>query len=245
MKPSPSSPSRFSLGTTTSVNGELGGVLGVQPDLVEVATALEALHAALDDQQADALVAGLGVGARDHDDQVCVDAVADEGLGPVQQVVVALVDGGGAHALQVAARAGLGHRDRGDRLAGHAPGQPAPLLLVGADAGDVGNDDVGVHGEPGAARAGAGLLVGEDHVVAEVGDPRAVVLLRDVEAQQPRLARLEPQLAGDDPVLLPLVVERDDLPLVERPRGLAEVLVLGGVEVGHGGPFDGEKIVTN
>ena len=46
---------------------QLGGVLGVQPHLVEVAPALEALHAALDDEQADALVAGVGVGPADHD----------------------------------------------------------------------------------------------------------------------------------------------------------------------------------
>ena len=45
------------------VEEQLGGVLGVLADLVEVAAALEALHAALDDEQADALVAGVGVGA--------------------------------------------------------------------------------------------------------------------------------------------------------------------------------------
>ena len=92
----------------------------MQADLVQVAAALEALHAALDDEQADALVAGLGVGAGDHDHQVGVDAVGDEGLGAVEQVVVALVDGGGADALQVAAGARLGHRDGGDHLAADA-----------------------------------------------------------------------------------------------------------------------------
>ena len=85
--------------------------------------------------------------------------------------------------------------------------------------------------KPGAAGAGAGLLLGEDHVVAEVVDPGAAVLLGDVEAEQPRLARLEPQLARHDAVLLPLVVVGDDLLLEEGPRGLAEVLVLGLEEV--------------
>ena len=42
--------------------GQLGGVLGVLADLLQVAPALEALHAALDDQQADAAVALGGVG---------------------------------------------------------------------------------------------------------------------------------------------------------------------------------------
>ena len=60
--------------------GQLGGVLGVQADLVEVAAALEALHAALDDQQREALRALVGVGLRDDDHQVGVDAVGDERL---------------------------------------------------------------------------------------------------------------------------------------------------------------------
>lgn len=62
MKPLPSGPSRFSLGTWTSVKLSSAGVLGVQPDLVEVAAWPEALHAALDDEQADAVVTGLGAG---------------------------------------------------------------------------------------------------------------------------------------------------------------------------------------
>ena len=95
-------------------------------------------HPALDDEQADALVAGVRVGARDHDHEVGEDAVADERLGAVEHVVVALVDGGGADALQVRAGARLGHRDRGDQLAADQPGQPAPLLLVGRQRADVG-----------------------------------------------------------------------------------------------------------
>ena len=67
MKPEPSSPSRFSFGTCDVVEEQLGGVLRLEADLLEVAAALEARHAALDDEQADALVAGVGVGARDHD----------------------------------------------------------------------------------------------------------------------------------------------------------------------------------
>ncbi len=110
--------------------GQFGGVLGVQADLVEVAAALEALHAALDDQQREALRALVGVGARHDDHQVGVDAVGDEGLGPVEDVVVALFDRPGLDALQVAAGAGLGHRDRGDELAGAELGQPALLLLL-------------------------------------------------------------------------------------------------------------------
>ena len=53
--------------------GQLGGVLRVEPDLVQVAAALEALHAALDDEQREALGALVGVGARHDDHEVGVE----------------------------------------------------------------------------------------------------------------------------------------------------------------------------
>jgi hypothetical protein len=139
--------------------------------------------------------------------------------------VVALVHGGRAHPLQVAAGTGLGHRDRRDQLAAHQTRQPALLLLLGAQLADVGDDDVGVHGEPEPTRAGPGDLLGDDRVVAEVLDPGAAVLRRDVEAEQALLAGPEPDLTTDLAVLLPLVVMGDDLLLHEGTHGPAEVLV--------------------
>jgi hypothetical protein len=53
---------------------QLRGVLGVQPHLRELAASGEAGHVALDDQQREALVAGLGIGAGDHNAQIAVDA---------------------------------------------------------------------------------------------------------------------------------------------------------------------------
>ena len=50
----------------------------------------------------------------------------------------------GAHALQVAARAGLGHGDGRDHLALGHPGQPGALLLLAAVVEDVGRGDIGV-----------------------------------------------------------------------------------------------------
>ena len=46
-----------------------------------------------------------------------------------------------AHALQVGAGAGLGHRDGADQFAGRELGQPAFFLLLGAVVKDVGRDD--------------------------------------------------------------------------------------------------------
>ena len=86
--------------------------------------------------------------------------------------------GGGLDALQVAAGAGLGHRDGGDQLAAAEPGQPALLLLLGGQVAQVRRDDVVVQPEPDAAGADPDHLLVEDGVVAEVLDPAAAVLLR-------------------------------------------------------------------
>ena len=207
--------------------GQLGGVLGLQADLVEVAAALEALHAALDDQQREALRALVGVGARDDDHQVGVDAVGDEGLRAVEHPVVALLDRAGLDALQVAAGAGLRHRDRRDEFAGAEPRQPALLLLLGGQPQQVRRDDVVLQREAEAAVAARGGLLGDDHVVAEVGVAAAAVLLRHRHAEKALLAGLQPDAAVDDLVLLPLLVERRDVALEERAVGLAEQLVFG------------------
>ena len=88
-KPVPSSPSRFSTGTRAVVEEELGRVVGVLATLVDLVAALEALHAALDDDHREALVRVIA-GAHGRHDLVGVDAVADEGLGAVDDVVVAV-----------------------------------------------------------------------------------------------------------------------------------------------------------
>src|SRR3546814_2136677 len=67
----------------------------------------------------------LGIGLDADEDQVGVLAVGDEGLRPVDDIVIAILLRGRAHPLKVAAGARFGHRDRGDRLARHHPGQPA------------------------------------------------------------------------------------------------------------------------
>ena len=53
--------------------------------------------------------------------------------------------------------------------------------------------------KPGPRRTGARGLLGQHHVVAEVLDAGAAVLLLDVEAQQPGLAGLAPHLADTMP----------------------------------------------
>ena len=155
---------------------QLRGVLRVQPDLVEVAAPLEARHAALDDEQADSPGSRRGIGLGRHDHEIREDPVADEGLRPVEDVVLAVADGGGRHALQVTARPRLGHRDRGDELPGAEPGQPPPLLLRRAQRRQVRPDDVVVQADRHAGEAAERL--DEDGVVPEVRVAAAAVLLR-------------------------------------------------------------------
>jgi hypothetical protein len=97
---------------------QLGGVLGVHADLVEVAPPLEALHAALEDQQRHPGVLQRRIGLHRGDHEIGVDAVGDDRLGTVDDVVVAVADRRGGHRGKVGADARLGHRDRGDLAAG-------------------------------------------------------------------------------------------------------------------------------
>ena len=91
-------------------------------ELVQRLPARESLEAlGLDHQQRIALRAGLEIRAYDEADEVGVQAVRDERLGAVDDVVVAVAHGGGGDAAQIGAGAGLGHRDRADELAADEP----------------------------------------------------------------------------------------------------------------------------
>ena len=138
------------------VEEQLGGVLGVQSDLVQVAAPLEAVHAPLEHHERHAGVTSLGIGLHRHDDQVGVDPVGDEGLRPVHHIVVAVADRRGPDVGQIRARPRLGHRHRRDQLTRADPRQPPGLLLLGGQVQEVGHADVVVQaeGQPGATQAG-------------------------------------------------------------------------------------------
>ncbi len=169
-----------------------------------------------------------GVGLGHHDDQVGVNAVGDERLGAVEDVVVPILDRLGLDALQVAAGARLRHRDRGDQLTRAELGQPALLLLLGAQPDQIRRHHVVVQAEPPqSAEAARGDLLGDDGVIPEVRDTAAAVLLGDRHAQEALLARLQPHAAIDDLVPLPLPVERRDVPFEKRAEGITEHVVFG------------------
>ena len=175
---------------------------------------------------------------------------ADVGLLAVQDVGLLLLvprrdrlDGG-----EVAAAAGLGGVDAGERLAGGHGRQHFLLELLGAvPVDDVRPADGEQRVDGGAhAEVGAGDLVDGDHRVDEalvVGERHAAVLLGDGGAEHAHLGH-----AGGDVVrdaVLGLVdaagarLEVLDQPLAD---GLAVHLLLGGVAEVHAAPSSGTVI---
>ncbi len=215
---------------------ELGRVGLVHADLVELASVDEALHAALDHEQRDALGALGRVGPGGHDDEVGLVAVGDEGLGAVEDPGVTVADGGRLEGGEVGAAGGLGHRDGADELAARHAGQPALLLLLGAEVDDVGRAHVGVDAEAGARRGvEAGHLLGDDGVEAVVVDAGAAELLGDVETEEALLAGLEPDVARDRLALDHLLGAGRERAGDELARRRAHRLVVLVVDVaGHG-----------
>jgi hypothetical protein len=125
----------------------------------------------------------------------------------------------------------------GSVIAAGDAGQPAPLLLLGAVAQEVGQCDVVVQrdAEPGGGGAGPGGLLADHHVEPEVVHPAAAELLRDRHPQEAGLARGGEQLAPDDAGGLPVGQVRHHLAVEEGPHGLAECLVVRLEEVSpHG-----------
>ena len=233
MKPWLSSPIRLAPGTRTFVEEELGGVGLVLADLVELASAAEALHAGLDPEQRDAASAlGLRVGAGSHHHQVGGVPVGDEGLGSVEDPVVAVAYGGGLQRREVGATGRLGHADGREDLAGHEARQPALALLLGGQLDQVRRDDVGVDAVAGAQRhRDLAELLAEHRVVPEVAGRGTAVLLGDLQAEQALPAEGQPHLPGELLGLDVLVPAGLHLTVQEGPHRVAEGFVVGVVDL--------------
>ena len=200
----------------------------MQAELLEVAAPLEAIEAPLHDDDAHAGVALARVCLDSEDHEIGVDAIGDEGLRPVDDIVVTVSDRARRHRGEVGTDAGLGHADGSDELTAGDAWQPALLLLLRAVLEEVGDGDVVVEREPEARRANAGHLdlLSSDGVEAEVRHATTAELLGDVEGEEAVAASIGEELSWDDARLVPLKVVRDDLVVHPRPEGLAELVVL-------------------
>ena len=216
------------LGHAHVLEGEQRGVGRVHAELAQLLLADHARRVHVDDEQREAVVAGVRVGLGDEHDEVGPVAVGDVGLGPVDHPLVAVAHGARLDAGHVGAGVGLGDAEAGDLLAldrGHEVGL---LLLLGAEGEDRRRRHVGVDRDPHRQAAAVGVhdLLAE-HEVAVVVAALAAVLLGEREAEQPELAHpLEhPVVEG---VLLPLLRVGPELLEHEGADRLAQLLVLVG-----------------
>ena len=145
----------------------------------------------LDEEEGHAARAGGRIRLRRQNDDVAELAVRDEDLLTVDQIVIAVAPGLGAYSLEIAARVGLGHAKRTDRLAPNHFRQPVSLLLFGAERENIGRDKVGVDEEAGAARAHPPKLL-EDHDVEQIIETQPAIFLRDRATEQALRSRLQP-----------------------------------------------------
>ncbi len=151
--------------------------------------------------------------------------------------MVAIERGGGPYALQIAARARLGHGDGGNDVARDHAGQIFRALFLGAEPFEIIGGDIVLQREAGRT-AEIGKFLGDDTIEAEI-EPQPAVFFRDGRAQHPRLAQRLPRLAPDDAFLLVLVEERGHVFGENLADGAAEgfvVVAIGGAACGieHG-----------
>ncbi len=204
---------------------QLARVLCVLADLVQRLPAREAVEPlGLHHQQREAARARVSVRAHDEAEEARVQAVRDERLGAVDDVVVAVAHGRGRDAAQVRSGSGLGHGDRADELAAHERRHPGGALLVGPVVEHVVRRDL-VHALAEAREAGVQQLLVDHALEPEVAAAPAV-LHGHVGAEHAGLPRAAPQLGVDEAARLPALVVGQDLALDPRPRGLAEELVV-------------------
>ena len=171
----------------------------------------EARRVTLDEEGRDAGVAGVWVGLREDGVEARDASVGDEALAAVEDVLVAVTDGGRPHRGGVRAGFRLGQRVRGQPLTAREPRQVGLLLRLRA--GEL---------EPERAQ----LLHGEQET-ARRADLRDL-LDRD-EGEQRAGARASPLLVEEQPEELVLAKDLDHVPrklvrLVDRGRTRSDAL---------------------
>ena len=213
------------------LEGELAGVGGVHPHLLQLARDREAgdrvaLVAEVDDEQGDPVVARVS-------GRSCVTRTMKSARGPlVMKVLEPLITYSSPSRIAVVRMPATSEPAPGSVM----PRQPifsplirdqvALLLLLGAEQVDRGQDHVGLDREAHveAARARVAHALGADQRVVVVA-ALAAVLLREAEAEEAELAGAVQHLVRPEG-LLPLVAVGVELLLHPGLHRLAQVLVL-------------------
>ncbi|CDZ88896.1 hypothetical protein RHRU231_450063 [Rhodococcus ruber] len=206
---------------------------GTPAHLVQLARDGETRCALFDHEQRD--TGGTGAaGAHSGDDEIGAAAGGDVGLGAVDDVVIAVADGGGGQVPDVGAAAGFGDREGADELTREGRGNPLADLRFVAGGDEVWQGDAaGEQGGEGAA-GGAGLVEGLAHGegVRRVA-PGTADGLGESGAEQPESGGLLVQFAGQFTVALPRGEMRQDLAPDEGVDRRAQLAAFGGVPDAH------------
>ncbi|MNP05848.1 hypothetical protein D3C76_978090 [compost metagenome] len=169
------------------------GVCRLHADFVQALAAAETRQRGVDQEDRDALGTALWIGLRDHRDHVAHLAVGNEGLGTIDNVLVALLHRAGVHGLQVGTGARFGHGDGADHLTGGDFRQPVLFLRFGAVVEDVVTDDM-VDAQAQSGDIGIGHFT-EDHRHVCGGPAGATVLDRYIGQDHAHFAAGQPGLA--------------------------------------------------
>ena len=188
-----------------------------------------------------------------HDGGDVGAGVGDEGLGTVDDPLIAVEAGLGAGGAGVGAGLGLGQAEGRERATGHQVGQPALLLLLGA----VGEDRVDPEPDTGRQRDADGLVdpaqLLDGHaqrrerpggIVTLAGGrafQAAAVLLGHHQAEQPQVAHPRHQLDREAVLAVPLRGVRRHVVLGELAHHRAEVLVVLAELERHGASASGDR----
>ena len=168
---------------------------------------------------------------------VGVDAVGDEHLAAVEDVVVALEARRGADRRDVGAGIGLGDGDRRDHLSFDRGDEVALAQLVGAELVQRRRRHVRLHRDP---HRHPGVVAADDllehHRRVRPVEPGAAPLRVVAQSEHPEVAHLLVETFVDPPHLVELAGARRELLVDELAHGLAEELVLGSIVdvAGHG-----------
>lgn len=206
----------------TVVEEQRIGVGATHAELVEMLAVGEALKTLLDEEGGHAARARLRIGLGVDHEHVGIAAIGDPHFRTIEHIAVAALVGAQLHRDDVGPRAGLGHRERADIVAGDQLWQIALPLRVVAVAAYLVDAEVGMGavGQPDRSRAPRNLFHGDD--VGQIAHVGAAILLRRGHAEQAEVAKALPEVGREQIGFLDLGSARGDLRLDEGAHGVAQ-----------------------
>ncbi len=204
-------------------HGDLAGDRGAQRELAFDLRRRQPLHAALEDEAADALV--LGLGPDDHD--VGDGRVADPHLGAVQDIAAVDLARAAFHAAGIGAVIRLGQAEAADPFAGGELRQVFLPLRLGAEGMDRVHHQRALHAHGRAIAAVDAFDLAGDEAVADIADAGAAIAL-DGRPEESERAHLVHDLAVEALLAERALDARHELALRIGARAVAHhALVLG------------------